>query len=89
MTNLVRPSLTGIKPYAYYNPQGELDGYAIEIFKLIQKELGKSIELNFVETNRIQEAIPKMINGEMEVVFSIVVLGVMEEDSSIVVISES
>ena len=57
-------------PYAYYNPQGELDGYAIEIAKVIQKELekelGKSIKLNFVETNGIKEAIPKMINREID-----------------------
>lgn len=58
-------------PYAYYNKQGELDGYSINIVKLIQKqlekELGKSIQLNFVETKGVREAIPKMITGEIDI----------------------
>ena len=57
-------------PYAYYNQEGELDGFAIEISKVIQKELekelGKSIELEFVEVDGIKDAIPKMINNEID-----------------------
>ena len=58
-------------PYAYFNEKEELDGYSIDIIKLIQKELekelGRSIELIFVEANSVREAIPKMINGEIDI----------------------
>lgn len=57
-------------PYAYVNPQGELEGYSIDLVKLIkeelEQELGRSIELNFVEANGIPEIIPKMITGEID-----------------------
>ena len=59
-----------IVPYAYYNQEEELDGYSIDIVKLIQKqleqELGKTIEVNFVETNNITEALPKLASGEID-----------------------
>lgn len=58
-------------PYAYVNPQGELEGYSIDVVKLIkaelEKELGKKIELNFVEANSIQEIIPKMLTQEIDI----------------------
>lgn len=58
-------------PYAYFNEKEELDGYSIDIIKLIQKELekelGRSVELNFVEANSVREAIPKMIIGEIDI----------------------
>jgi polar amino acid transport system substrate-binding protein len=58
-------------PYAYVNPEGELEGYSIDLLKLIkeelERELGRSIELNFVEANGVQEIIPKMISGEIDI----------------------
>ncbi|ELS01944.1 periplasmic component of amino acid ABC-type transporter/signal transduction system [Xenococcus sp. PCC 7305] len=58
-------------PYAYYNQQEELDGYSIDIVKLIQKqleqELGKTIEIDFVEANSITEVLPKLTSGEIDV----------------------
>ncbi len=57
-------------PYAYFNQQEELDGYSIDIVKLIQKqleqELGKTIELDFVEANSVAEIFPKLISGEID-----------------------
>ena len=57
-------------PYAYYNQQEELDGYSIDIVKLIQKqleqELGKTIEVDFVETNSVAETFPKLLSGEID-----------------------
>ncbi|MGK7948838.1 MAG: extracellular substrate binding-like orphan protein GrrP [Xenococcaceae cyanobacterium] len=58
-------------PYAYVNQKEELDGYSIDIVKLIQKkleqELGKTIEVDFVETNNIAETFPKLISGEIDI----------------------
>ncbi|NCO76310.1 MAG: transporter substrate-binding domain-containing protein [Cyanobacteria bacterium] len=58
-------------PYSYYNPENELTGFSIDVVKLIhqqlEKELGRKIELNFVEVNSLQEAIPKMISGEADI----------------------
>ena len=58
-------------PYAYFNQQEELDGYSIDIVKLIQKqleqELGKTIEVDFVETNNVAETFPKLISGEIDI----------------------
>ena len=58
-------------PYAYYNKQEELDGYSIDIVKLIQKqleqELGKTIEVNFVEANSVTETLPKLTSGEIDI----------------------
>lgn len=58
-------------PYAYYNEKDELVGYSIDIVKLIQqeleKELSRPIELNFVETNTIEETIPKIMMGEIDI----------------------
>ena len=58
-------------PYAYFNQQEELDGYSIDIVKLIQKqleqELGKTIEVDFVEANSVTEALPKLTSGEIDI----------------------
>ncbi len=58
-------------PYAYFNQKEELDGYSIDIVKLIQKqleqELGKTIEVDFVETNNVAETFPKLISGEIDI----------------------
>ena len=58
-------------PYAYVNQKEELDGYSIDIVKLIQKrleqELDKTIEVDFVETNSIAEIFPKLISGEIDI----------------------
>ena len=58
-------------PYAYVNQKEELDGYSIDIVKLIQKkleqELDKTIEVDFVETNSIAETFPKLISGEIDI----------------------
>ncbi len=60
-------------PYAYVNPEGELEGYSIDLVKLIkaelEQELGKEIELNFIEVNGIREVIPKMITQEIDIAF--------------------
>ena len=58
-------------PYAYYNQKEELDGYSIDIVKLIQKqleeELGKNIEVDFVETKSVAQAFPKLLSGEIDI----------------------
>ena len=63
-------------PYAYFNQKEELDGYSIDIVKLIQKqleqELGKTIELDFVETNSVIETLPKLTSGEIDIACNIV-----------------
>ena len=60
-----------IVPYAYFNEKEELDGYSIDIVKLIQKqleqELGKTVELDFVEVNSAAETFPKLISGEIDI----------------------
>ena len=57
-------------PYAYFNQEEELDGYSIDIVKLIQQqleqELGKTIKVDFVEANNITEALPKLTSGEID-----------------------
>lgn len=58
-------------PYAYFNKQEELDGYSIDIVKLIQKqleqELDKTIEVDFVEANSVTETLPKLTSGEIDI----------------------
>ena len=58
-------------PYAYFNQQEELDGYSIDIVKLIQRqleqELGKTIKVDFVEANNVTEALPKLASGEIDI----------------------
>ena len=79
-------------PYAYFNQKEELDGYSIDIVKLIQKqleqELGKTIEVDFVETNNVAETFPKLISGEIDIacntVFTCPYDGFRREKNSIV-----
>ena len=58
-------------PHAYFNEKEELDGYSIDILKLIrgelEKRLNKPITLDFVETNSFVEAIPKIATGEIDI----------------------
>ena len=58
-------------PYAYFNQKEELDGYSIDIVKLIQKqleeELDKTIEVDFIEINSVAEAFPKLMSGEIDI----------------------
>ncbi len=58
-------------PYAYYNPEGELVGYSVDLINLIKEELeaelSRSIEVRFVEASNIREAIPKMMTGEIDI----------------------
>ena len=58
-------------PYAYVNPQGELEGYSIDLLELIreelERELGRNIQLNFVEVNGVREIIPKMVSREIDI----------------------
>jgi polar amino acid transport system substrate-binding protein len=65
-----------IVPYAYYNPENELNGFSIDIVKLIhqqlEQELGRKIELNFVELNSPQDTISKMISGEIDIACNVV-----------------
>jgi len=57
-------------PYSYVNPKGELDGYTINIIDLIRKELekeiGKPVALDVVETKGIADRIPKLLTGEID-----------------------
>jgi polar amino acid transport system substrate-binding protein len=58
-------------PYSYVNDQGELDGYSLNVVNLIkeelQKQLGREITVQVVETKTIQERIPKLIMGEIDI----------------------
>lgn len=58
-------------PYAYVNPSGELEGYSIDLVELIREELeqqlGRNIQLNFVEANGMKEIIPKMVRREIDI----------------------
>lgn len=60
-----------VVPYAYINAEEKLDGFSIDVIKLIQqqleKELGRTIQLDFVEVNSLQQAIPKMMSGEIDI----------------------
>ncbi len=60
-----------IVPYAYFNQEEELDGYSIDIVKLIQQqleqELSKSIKVDFVEANNITQTLPKLTSGEIDI----------------------
>lgn len=58
-------------PYSYYNQENELTGLSIDVVKLIhqqlEQELGRKIELNFVEVNSLKDAYPKMMTGEIDI----------------------
>lgn len=58
-------------PFAFANEQGELQGYSIDMLKLIQarlsKELGKPIELKLLALTP-EARIPKLVSGEVDIV---------------------
>jgi polar amino acid transport system substrate-binding protein len=58
-------------PYSYINADEQLDGFSIDVAKLIhkqlQEELDRNIRLDFVEVNSIQDAIGKMMTGEIDI----------------------
>ncbi len=58
-------------PFAFANDQGELQGYSIDMLKLIKaqltKELGRDVQLQLVALNP-EERIPKLVQGEVDIV---------------------
>ncbi|MGK7928680.1 MAG: amino acid ABC transporter substrate-binding protein [Spirulina sp.] len=58
-------------PFAFADDRGKLQGYSIEMLKLIQaqlaQELGKEIELELIALNP-DERIPKILAGEVDIV---------------------
>lgn len=58
-------------PYSYRNADNELVGLSVDLVTLIhqqlEKELGRKIQLNFIEVNNIKEAYPKMMTGEIDI----------------------
>lgn len=58
-------------PFAFANAQGELQGYSVEMLRLIQaqlaKELGQKVELQLVALDP-EERIPKLMAGEVDIV---------------------
>lgn len=69
--NLVVGTPFGLVPYAYNNPNEELDGYSIDVVKQIQKQLelrlDEPIQLSFVEVNNISDAVSKILTGEIDI----------------------
>lgn len=63
-------------PYSYINSSEQLDGYSIDVVKLIhqqlEKQLGKTITLSFVPINSIEETIPKIQSGEIDIACNVV-----------------
>lgn len=57
-------------PYSYINADEQLDGFSIDIIKLIHKqleeELDRDIVLDFVSVGTPQEALQKMVTGEID-----------------------
>lgn len=69
--NLVVGTPFNVLPYAYKGTNDELQGYSIDVVKLIQQqleiELGKPIQLDFVEVNNISEAMSQISSGEIDI----------------------
>lgn len=59
-------------PYSYINADEQLDGFSIDIVKLIHKqleqELDRNIKLDFVPVESIGEGVPKLLTGEIDMV---------------------
>jgi polar amino acid transport system substrate-binding protein len=59
-------------PYSYINAEEQLDGFSIDIIKLIhqqfEQELDRDIKLDFVQVESIREAVPKLLTGEIDMV---------------------
>lgn len=58
-------------PYSYVDEKGDLVGYSISILNLvreeIEKKVGKPITLQVLEANDINDRIPKLIGGEIDI----------------------
>lgn len=58
-------------PFAFTNEQGQLQGYSVDMLKLIQtqlsEELGKPIELKLLALTP-EARIPKLVSGEVDIV---------------------
>lgn len=58
-------------PFAFTNERGQLQGYSVDMLKLIQtqlsKELGKPIELKLLALTP-EARIPKLVSGEVDIV---------------------
>jgi polar amino acid transport system substrate-binding protein len=63
-------------PYSYVNDQGDLDGYSLNIVNLVkeelQRQLGRDITLQVVETKDVTETIPLLLTGEIDITCSTV-----------------
>jgi polar amino acid transport system substrate-binding protein len=59
-------------PYSYINADEQLDGFSIDIIKLIHKqleeELDRGIQLDFVPVESLKEGVPKLLTGEIDMV---------------------
>ncbi len=66
---------TGIRfdliPYSYVNDRGELDGYSLNLLNLVREEierqLGKEITLQVVESQDIGDRISQLKSGEIDI----------------------
>lgn len=58
-------------PYSYVNADGDLDGYSLNVVNLIKEELerqiGRDITVQIIETQDITEIIPKLRTGEIDI----------------------
>lgn len=59
------------QPFAFADDQGQLQGYSIDMLKLIQtqlaKELGREVQLQLMPINP-EDRIPKLVQGEVDIV---------------------
>jgi polar amino acid transport system substrate-binding protein len=59
-------------PYSYINADEQLDGFSIDIVKLIhqqlEQELDRNIKLDFVQVESLKGAVPKLVTGEIDIV---------------------
>lgn len=59
------------QPFAFADEQGQLQGYSIEMLKLIKaqlaQELGREVQLQLVAINP-EDRIPKLVQGEVDIV---------------------
>jgi polar amino acid transport system substrate-binding protein len=59
-----------VVPYSYTNEQGQLVGYSVDMVELVRKqleqELGKKVEVNFVNHSNFQERMMGMLVGEVD-----------------------
>ncbi|MGI0479566.1 extracellular substrate binding-like orphan protein GrrP [Geminocystis sp. CENA526] len=59
-------------PYSYINAEDQLDGFSIDLVKLIhqqlEEELDRNIKLDFVQVESIRDGVPKLLTGEIDMV---------------------